>query len=393
MKKHITVDPATGERRCSCFKRCGGCQLDKTYAQQLEWKQQKAERMLSRFCKVSPIMGMEKPYNYRNKVQTVYGCDARRQLISGVYQSGSGRLVATGDCMLEDKVCQRAALEFGRLMKSFKLTPYDPSTGKGFVRHLLTRYSRSTGQLMVCVCANSSTFPQGKKLALELKKALPELAGFVLNVSTKTLPLSLGERNITLYGEPFIEDVLLGKRFRISPQSFYQVNSVQTERLYSEAIRLAELKSEDTLIDAYCGTGTIGLLCADRVGKVIGAELNPAACADAAVNASLNGTGNIAFLNEDAGRFMLSLEEQGTHIDSVITDPPRAGCDKRFIDSVARLSPERVVYISCKIESLARDLGVFARHGYKARHIQPVDMFPHTTGIETVVLLTRSMHN
>ena len=387
--KHIITDPVTGEKRCTCFKRCGGCQLDMPYKEQLERKQQKAERMLSRFCKVSPAAGMDKPYNYRNKVQTVFGFDSRRQLISGIYQSSSGRLTATEDCMLEDVHCTKAALAFKRLMKSFKLAPYDAASGKGFVRHLLTRYSRSTGQLMVCVCAAGSAFPSAKAFAAELKKACPELASFVLNVSTRSLPLSLGDRNITLYGSGCIEDVILGKRFIISPQSFYQVNSVQTEKLYSIAAELAGLGPEDVLIDAYCGTGTIGMICADKVSRVLGTELNPAACKDARENLRLNGIENYTVVNEDAGRFMLSLAEEKTHIDVVITDPPRAGCDRRFLEALTALAPRRVVYISCKIESLERDLKYLTKNGYKASAIQPVDMFPHTVGIETVVLLEK----
>ncbi|MBR6044705.1 MAG: 23S rRNA (uracil(1939)-C(5))-methyltransferase RlmD [Ruminococcus sp.] len=389
MKKHITVDEKTGERRCSCFKRCGGCQLDKSYKEQLEWKQQKAERMLSRFCRVSPIIPMEHPYNYRNKVQAVFGYESRRQLISGVYQSGSGRLVATDDCMLEDVHCTKAVIEFRRLMKSFKLRPYDPATGKGDIRHLLTRYSRTTGELMVCICAPSAAFPAGKKLANAIKTACPEIQSVILNVSTKPLPLSLGDRNILLYGSDRITDELLGKKFTVSPQSFYQVNPVQTKILYSEAIRLADLQKTDTLIDAYCGTGTIGILCSDKAGTVIGAELNPSACADAEKNIRLNNIGNMSIVNEDAGRFMEALAGRGEHIDVVITDPPRAGCDRRFMDSLAKLSPDRVVYISCKIESLARDLSYLSKLGYRAVTAQPVDMFPHTTGIETVVLLKK----
>ena len=388
--KHIITDPKTGEKRCTCFKRCGGCQLDMTYKEQLDRKQQKAERMLSRFCKVSPMIGMDKPYNYRNKVQTVFGYDSRRQLISGIYQSSSGRLTATEDCMLEDVHCTKAVLAFKRLMKSFKLSPYDAASGKGFVRHLLTRYSRATGQLMVCVCAAGSAFPSARAFAAELKKACPELASFVLNVSTKPLPLSLGDKNITLYGSDRIEDVILGKRFIISPQSFYQVNSVQTEKLYSIAAGFAKPAKDDVLIDAYCGTGTIGIICADKAGRVLGTELNPAACRDARENLRLNGIENYTVVNEDAGSFMRSLADGTTRIDTVITDPPRAGCDRRFLESLTALAPQRVVYISCRIESLERDLKYLTKNGYKAKAIQPLDMFPHTVGIETVVLLEKN---
>lgn len=389
MVSHIVTDPKTGEKRCTCFKRCGGCQLDMRYKEQLEWKQQKCERMLSRYCKVKPVIGMDEPYYYRNKVQTVFGRDGRGHLLRGVYQSGSGRLVATEDCMLENEVCNKAVSVFSRLMQRLRISYYDNNTGKGIVRHLLTRYSRSTGQLMICICAAIPVIPSKKVLISELRKALPELKTVVLDISTKSMPLMLGDREEILFGDGYIEDVILGKRFKVSAQSFYQVNSIQTERLYSEAVKLADLRPTDTLIDAYCGTGTIGIICSEKAGSVIGAELNPSACRNALQNISLNGCENVRIVNEDAGRFMQELASKGEHIDVVITDPPRAGCDKRFLDSLCMLAPDRVVYISCKIESLASDLAMLTHNGYKAVKIQPVDMFPHTTGIETVALLSR----
>ena len=389
MRRHIRINNKTGEQSCSRFKLCGGCQLAMSYMEQLEWKQQKADRLLSRFCKVEPIVGSEDPYNYRNKVQTVFAYDSHERLLSGVYQSGSGRCVATEDCMLEDKICQKAAIEFKRLMQSFKLKPYNAQTGKGYVRHLLTRYSRSTGQLLVCLCAVDSTLPYGKALAEELKKACPKLTSFVLNVSNKPLPLSLGDRNIVLYGSGYIEDEIMGRRFRVSPQSFYQVNSSQTEKLYRQVIEYAAPAGNETLIDAYCGTGTIGILCADKAGKVIGTELNKSAADDALYNIRLNGLENVTVVNEDAGVFMSGLASSGEKADIVIVDPPRAGCDRKFLESLAELAPERAVYVSCKISSLVRDLRYLMRLGYKAVKIQPIDMFPHTTGIETVVLLNK----
>jgi len=345
--------------------------------------------MLSRYCKVDPIIGMDEPYYYRNKVQTVFGRDGRGRLLRGVFQSGSGKLVATEDCMLEDKVCNRAAAVFARLMQQLHISYYDNNTGKGIVRHLLARYSRSTDQLMLCICAAIPVIPSKKVLVSELRKALPQLKTIVLNIGTKPMPLMLGDREEILFGDGYIEDIILGKRFRVSAQSFYQVNSVQTERLYAEAVAMADLTQKDTLIDAYCGTGTIGIICSDKAGTVIGAEINSSACRNAAQNISLNGADNVRIVNEDAGRFMQELAQKGEHISAVITDPPRAGCDKRFLDSLCMLAPDRVVYISCKIESLARDLGMLTHNGYKAVKILPVDMFPHTTGIETVVLLKR----
>lgn len=391
MSKHIKTDPVTGEKTCTCFKRCGGCQLAMSYERQLEFKQQKAERMLSRYARVRPIIAMEEPYNYRNKVQTAFALDKGKRLISGVYQSSSGRVTATDDCMLEDRHCTAAVLTARRLMQSMKILPFDSRTGKGTVRHLLTRYSRRTGELMVCIVTASPALPSKNSFVNALVKAHPEIVSVVQNISTAELPLSLGQRNIVLCGKGCIEDEILGKRFRVSPGSFGQVNSVMTEKLYSAAIEAAGLKPTDTLIDAYCGTGTIGILCAGRVKQVIGAELNPSACADAAENAKLNQTENIRFVNADAGRFLEEYAKDIGSPDVVILDPPRAGSDRRFLSTLCRLAPERVVYISCKIETLDRDLRFLTKNGYRVRSLQPVDMFPHTTGIETIAVLYNAL--
>lgn len=393
MNDHVTIDKNTGVKRCSCFKRCGGCQLDMPYEKQLEWKQDKAERMLSKFCKVSEIIGMEQPYNYRNKVQTVMRLNQRKQLISGVYQSNSHSLTATDDCMLEDKHCQAVLQTLKRLMLSFKILPYDENSGRGHIRHVLMRYSNATGQLMVCLVTISAMLPSKNNFVKALIKSHPEIATIVQNISTNPMPLTLGERENILYGKGYIEDIVCGKRFRISPSSFYQVNSVQTEKLYSEAIKAAQLSKRDTVIDAYCGTGTIGILCADKVREVIGAELNKSACRDAAINARINKLDNISFVNADAGEFMEQLAEQVKKADVLIMDPPRAGSDKRFLECAAKLSPSRIVYVSCKIETLERDLKILRRLGYKVKTIQPVDMFPHTTGIETVCMLYRAVND
>lgn len=391
MNNHVTTDKTTGTKRCSCFKRCGGCQLDMPYEKQLEWKQDKAERMLSKFCKVNRIIGMDEPYNYRNKVQTVLRLNQRKQLISGVFQSSSHSLTATDDCMLEDKHCQAVLQTVKKLMQSFKIMPFDEKSEKGHIRHVLMRYSQATGQLMVCVVTVSALLPSKNNFVKALTKAHPEITTIVQNICTNPMPLTLGERQNILYGKGYIEDIVCGKKFRISPASFYQVNSAQTEKLYTEAIKAAQLSKRDTVIDAYCGTGTIGILCADKVREVMGAELNKAACRDAAVNAKINGLDNISFVNADASEFMEQLANNGKKVDVLIMDPPRAGSDRRFLDCAAKLSPSRIVYVSCKIETLERDLKILRKLGYKVKAIQPVDMFPHTTGIETVCMLYRDI--
>ncbi|MDO5125605.1 MAG: 23S rRNA (uracil(1939)-C(5))-methyltransferase RlmD [Ruminococcus sp.] len=376
-------------RKCKYFKRCGGCQLDMPYDKQIEWKQQKAERMLSRFTKVSPIITMDEPYNYRNKVQTVFKCIRKNELLSGVYQSSSGNMVAVDCCNLENIVSQKVVAVVKQLMKSFKIMPYDADTGKGTVRHILIKTGYYTKEIMLCIVTATPILTSKNQFVNAIIKKCPEITTIVHNICTNPMPLTLGNQENILYGKGYIEDIICGYRFRISSRSFYQVNPVQTEKLYTTAIKNAQLKDSDVLIDAYCGTGTIGILCSDHVKKVIGAELNKSACKDAVYNAKANNVTNIEFFNCDAGRFMDKYAKQGKRVDVVIMDPPRVGADRKFLESLLRLAPERVVYISCKIETLARDLKILTKSGYMAVSIQPVDMFPHTTGIETVVFLSR----
>ncbi|SDA19874.1 23S rRNA (uracil1939-C5)-methyltransferase [Ruminococcus sp. YE71] len=389
MSSQIIKDPVSGELKCKCFKRCGGCQLSETYSEQIQRKQDKAERMLSRYAKVQPIIAMDSPYHYRNKVQNMYGFDSSKRIISGIFQSSSRKLVAVDDCMLEDSAAAPIVAELKKLMKSFKIFPYDHNSGRGFLRHTLIRHSLSTGEIMLVLVTATPVFPAKKNFVKAMLSACPQITTIVRNVCTNKLPLTMGERDIVMHGKGFIEDELCGCRFRISPRSFYQVNSLQTEKLYTCAVEAADIGKGTKVIDAYCGTGTIGMICAKRGADVTGTELNPAAVRDAVANAKLNGLDNIRFCNEDAGDFMQRLAAEGESCDVLILDPPRAGASAEFITAAGKLAPEKIVYVSCKIETLERDLRLFKKEGYRARYIQPVDMFPHTTGIETVVLLSR----
>lgn len=389
MAKHTITDRVTHERRCSCFKRCGGCQLDMTYKQQLEWKQSKAQRMLSRFCKVQDIIAMEQPYNYRNKVQTVYRRTSSGRLISGVYQSSSRSVTAVDDCMLEDTAASEVVTQLKRLFVSFKLTPYDECTGRGVIRHTLIRVAKGTGEVMLVIVTNGAMFPSKRNFVKALLEKCPFITTIVQNISDEPLPLTLGRRNVVLYGKGKIVDELCGCKFLISPESFYQVNHVQTEALYSEAVKAAGIDKDMLVLDAYCGVGTIGMICAKQGARVLGIESNQAAVKDAITNAKLNGLDNISFVCADATQMLCELAYKGEKCDVLIMDPPRAGSTQEFISAVAAISPQTVVYVSCKIETLERDLKIFSKCGYKARLIQPIDMFPHTTGIETVVLLNK----
>ncbi len=377
-----------GRLRCSVFKRCGGCQLDMPYTEQLEWKQKKADRMLSRFCRVEPIIPMKQPYHYRNKVQTVYRVASGR-VLSGVFSSSTRTMTAADECLLEDKRAANVIKELKKLLLSFKIFPYDERTGRGILRHTLIRTSHSTGEVMLVLVTKGAILPSKNNFARVLKEKCPEVTTLIHNINPDKMPLTLGERSITLFGKGSITDNICSCDFIISPQSFYQVNPVQTEKLYRTAVSFAEISQGSRVIDAYCGVGTIGIVCAKNGADVTGIEKNPSAVKDAVKNAELNGLDNISFMCADATQALCEMAYKNVRCDVVIMDPPRAGSTQEFISAVSAISPERVVYVSCGIETLERDIRIFGKTGYKAVKIQPVDMFAHTTGIETVVLLKK----
>ena len=373
--------------QCRCFKQCGGCQLQEPYAAQLQRKQQKAERMLSGFAPVNPIIGMREPYYYRNKIQNVYGFDRRHRIISGVYQASSRSMTAADTCLLEDRRAAPIVQTLKKLMHDLRIAPYDLRSGTGLLRHTMIRTSRSTGEIMLVLVTAAPMLPAKKNLVRALLTVHPEITTIVQNICPDGLPLTLGPRSIPLFGNGRIEDILCGCRFRISPASFYQVNPVQTEVLYETAIRAAGIRDGITAVDAYCGTGTIGMIAAKHGAAVIGVEQNHAAVRDAVDNAKRNQLRSIRFAEEDAGAFLQQAAAAHQTCDVLFMDPPRAGASQAFLRSLGKLAVRRVVYISCKIETLARDLQTLQREGYRAVMIQPVDMFPHTTGIEHVCLL------
>ena len=378
--------------QCPHYKKCGGCQLQNmTYEKQLSFKQVKIIRLLGRFCHVDEIIGMDEPFHYRNKVQAAFGMK-NGKMISGVYQSSTHNIVPVDDCLIEDEVADRIIVTIRKLATSFKMKPFNDVTMKGFLRHVLVKRGFLSGQVMVVLVTASGAFPSQRSFINALLGKHPEITTIVRNINDKHTSLVLGERSETLFGSGYIEEQLCGMTFRISPKSFYQINPKQTEVLYNTAMEFAGLTGSERVIDAYCGTGTIGLIMSKNAGEVIGVELNKDAVKDAKNNAALNNVSNIQFFCGDAGRFMVEMAEMGEKADVVMTDPPRAGCSFDFLKSVVKLSPKRVVYVSCNPETLARDLGFLTRKGYKAVKIQPVDMFPFTEHVETVVLLTKNQN-
>ncbi len=377
---------------CPVYKKCGGCQLQNlSYPEQLRLKQSKVVKLLKGFGRVQPIIGMENPYHYRNKVQAAFYTDRRGKIISGVYQSGSHHVVGVDSCQIEDALADRIIVAVRKLLPSFHLTTYNEDTRRGFLRHVLVKRGFATGEVMLVLVTGTPVFPSKNNFVKAIRAQFPQITTVVQNVNPYRTNLVLGDRETVLYGKGTIEDVLCGCRFRISPRSFYQINPVQTEVLYNKAMEFAALQGSETVIDTYCGIGTIGIVAAKRgAGRVVGVELNPDAVRDAIQNAKANGLNNIRFFQGDAGDFMQDAADEGEQIDVVLMDPPRAGSTPAFMDALLRMAPQTVVYISCNPETLARDLRYLTeRSRYRVRQIQPVDMFPHTQHIECVVQLTR----
>lgn len=385
--------PARGKKSlCPVFKQCGGCQmLDMEYEKQLEWKRNYLEEQLKGLCPVKGIIGMKDPYHYRNKVHAVFDRDRRGNIISGIYQENSHIVVPVERCLIEDQKADEIIGTIRGMLKSFKIRTYDEDTGFGLLRHVLVRRGFATREIMVVLVTASPVFPSKNNFVKALREKHPEITTIVQNVNGRGTSMVLGEKEHVLYGKGYIEDMLCGCRFRISSKSFYQVNPVQTEVLYGKALELAGLTGKETVLDAYCGIGTIGLIASRKAGSVIGVELNRDAVKDAVNNAKINGITNAKFYCNDAGKFLVDMAERGDKVDLVIMDPPRSGSTEEFMESVARMGVEKVVYVSCNPETLGRDLRVMKKLGYGAVEGWGVDMFAGTGHVETVVKLSRKI--
>ena len=290
--------------------------------------------------------------------------------------------------MTEDEKADEIIGTIRRLLKNFKLRPYNEDTGRGFLRHVLVKRGFKSGQIMVVLVTGTRDFPKKKDFVATLLKIHPEITTVVQNVNNQKTSMVLGNRSEVLFGDGYITEQLGDFSFRISPKAFYQINPIQTEVLYNTTLEFAGLTGKETVVDAYCGTGTIGIFASPKAKKVVGVELNPDAVKDARVNAKLNSAENTEFYNADAGEFLADAAASNEKYDVVIMDPPRSGSTVKFLNSVVKLAPKTVVYVSCNPETLARDLMFLVRNGYKGKKIQPVDMFPHTTHGETGVMLS-----
>lgn len=375
---------------CIYYEQCGGCQLQQfTNESQNQIKQELAEKYLAQYGKVEKILTMDHPYEYRNKIQYSFGYGKKKELIAGMYAQYSHTIIDIKKCIVQDPIADRILQTIKKIMKKYKMEPYEEDRETGFLRHVLIRTGFTTKEVMVVLVTAHPIFTGKKNFIQLLTKEHPEITTIILNINNRDTSMILGDKETTIYGKGYIEDVLCGLRFRISSKSFYQINPKQAEVLYTKALEMAAFKGHERILDAYSGIGTISLIAAKKVKEVIGVDINPDGIKDAIKNAQTNEIDNVFFVKGDAGDFMTEMAQKKEKIDAVIMDPPRSGSDEAFLSAMCNLKPEKIVYISCNPETQARDLEYLIQRGYSVQAIQPVDMFPQTNHVETVVLMTR----
>ena len=377
---------------CPLAGRCGGCQYrHMTYEEELRAKRQRVQDALSRVGGVSlelpQVLGAETPLRYRNKVQFPVAQE-KRGLAVGYYRARSHDVLDVDDCLLQPEAVTTLRRAFKGWMERYRVPAYDEGTCQGLIRHLYVRTNQA-GEALCCVVANGTRLPHAPELVQALRQAAPSLAGLVLNTNTKDTNVILGPNYRTIWGRDFLEERLCGMTFRLSVPSFFQINRAQTERLYAQALEFAGLTGRETVLDLYCGIGTISLALAQRAGQVIGAEIVPEAVQDAQANAARNQVDNARFLCGDAGEAAFQLAAEGVRPQVICVDPPRKGLAPEVPEILASMAPERIVYVSCDPATLARDVKRFGELGYPAVKAQAVDLFPRTAHVETVVLLSK----
>ena len=389
----VVPSPHRIEPPCDAFGTCGGCRLQHVdYAAQLELKTQKVRNVIERIAKLDPAIvksaaGPSDPWYYRNKMQLPIGGTSASPLL-GFYAMNSHDIIAHETCLIQDDMNNRLARACEELIRMTGVAPYDESTGEGLLRHAVGRINRDGTEAML-ILVTTRPLADGDIWVRHLREACPILSSVVNNINPKRTNVILGSENKVLYGNGYIRDAIGELEFRISPHSFFQVNPTQTLQLYEQALLYADLKSDDTVIDAYCGTGTISLFMAKRAKRVIGIEIVEPAVRDAEQNATRNGVTNATFIADDATRAMPKLYADGVRPDVVVFDPARAGCTPEVLDAAVMMHPKRMVYVSCNPASMARDLAILAAKGYVATEVQPVDMFPQTPHVECVARVER----
>lgn len=411
LEEMLEASPARVEPLCAIHKECGGCQLQHfDYPAQLEWKRQHVVDNLVRIGKlkvavegsrldrgdasasagiiVHRTIGMDEPWRYRNKAAVPVGVSSTDGgLLAGFYARGSHRIIDMDDCLIQHEQNDEVIRIVKRIGRELGVSPYDEETGRGVLRHVMARTGVVTDEIMVVLVTNSKKLPQADQWTERIRQELPGVKSIVQNVNEKNTNVIFGDETRVLWGSDVIYDDLDGIRFAISARSFYQVNPTQTVELYRKAVEYAGLTGSETVIDAYCGIGTISLFLARQAGRVYGVEIVPEAIEDAARNAELNGIENASFEAGPAEVVIPRWREEGITADVIVVDPPRKGCDPALLETILAMQPERVVYVSCNPSTLARDLRVLEDGGYRTVEVTPVDMFPHTVHVECVLLM------
>ena len=374
--------------KCQASRRCGSCRyIEDNYQKQLSTKHNYFQKLYKDFhVDVHPVIGMDYPYTYRNKVIVAFN----QNYEYGLYEEASHRIVPIKECLLHDNETHRVLNKLQSLFKKYRISIYDQKRNKGFLKHVLIRRAVVTNQTLVVLVVTDQMFKGSKNFCNELIKSCPTVQSIVLNINKRQTSVVLSNQEKVLYGKGFIVDELCGLTFKISAQSFYQINHEQCTKLYNHIIKLLDIQENDLILDTYCGIGTIGMIVATYAQNVLGVELNKEAYKDALNNAKMNKIKNIHFINQDATEFMKEQAALKKQVDSIIMDPPRAGSTKEFINAVKVLNPRKVIYVSCDPHTQVRDLKEFNKIGYTFKDVYLFDMFPHTEHVETVCLLSRN---
>jgi 23S rRNA (uracil1939-C5)-methyltransferase len=387
---------------CAVYKRCGGCQLQHmSYSAQLNFKKNRVRECLERIgkfevtessgensLKLYDTLGMKNPYRYRNKVQLPVGRDESGLKI-GFYANRSHDIIDMDSCLIQDESADRVVKSIRKWIEKYNVPVYDEKTGRGIIRHIMIRKAFVTGEIMVVIVTSVSEIPHKAEFIEALIQNIPHIVSIIQNINDRRTNVILGDKSVTLWGKDSISDYIGKFRFNISPMSFFQVNPLQTKILYRKVLEYAHLTGNEIVFDAYCGTGTISLFLSQKAKKVYGIEIVESAVENAGVNARENGIHNVKFISGKSEEIIPKLAEEGIKADVMVVDPPRKGCDAALLRSAASMSPRTIVYVSCDPATLARDLGILSNLGYRPEKVQPVDMFPQTAHVETVVKLKR----
>ncbi|CDO04268.1 23S rRNA (uracil-C(5))-methyltransferase RlmCD [Oceanobacillus picturae] len=385
------------EPPCNVYYQCGGCQLQHmSYDLQLQMKQNQVKSVMRKIAHldhvpVHPTLGMEDPWRYRNKVQMPVG-EHDGELITGFYRKRSHDIISEMEtCVIQDELNDRSVHAVRRIANRLGIKAYDEKADRGVLRHIMVRTGRETNETMIVLITRTDKLPHQEELIRELTETFPHVKSIVHNVNNKRTNVILGRKTKVIWGEEYIYDTIGDIKFAISAKSFYQVNPPQTKVLYDKALEFAKIGADDTVVDAYCGIGTISLFLAQQAKKVYGVEVVPEAISDAKMNAKLNGVTNAEFVVGEAEKVMPWWKAQGLRPDVIVVDPPRKGCEVDFLQAMVEMEPKRIVYVSCNPSTLARDLRILEDGGYETKEVQPVDMFPQTAHVECVTVLEKKV--